>query len=112
MKNILRFAGVALFVAILPFSACKKDDKKSITCTAQFVNDSFLTLVDDLNTAVTLYNANPNSANCNRIADALTEYKNFLEDYRDCGINTLGYTQVEWELLLQEVQNEIENLNC
>jgi hypothetical protein len=110
MKKMFRFAAVGLMLAALPFTACKDDDD-DVNCTAENVATLITDHSTDIQDAAEVYLANPTSANCNSFLNELKQYRDFLEDYKSCATETLGYDASDWELEIQSL-NEVINDGC
>lgn len=110
MKNMFRFAVAGLMLIALPFTACK-DKGDDVNCTSDNVAEFIDGFTVDLAAAAEAYTTNPTPATCAAYIDELEKYRNFLSDYKDCAVNTLGYDDSDWTEAIQAL-DDIINIGC
>jgi len=84
------------------------DDEPEIDCTSNNFVNTINALINDLNTAVTTYNNDPSSANCQALKDAANDYLDGVEAFDDCA--DLDQTQIDAQL--QQARDAVDMINC
>ena len=105
MKNLFTIIPVAILFIFL--SSCGGND---VDCTGTSFSQELSSEINAFTAAATAYSLDPNSSNCNAYKDALRNYFDAFEPYKDCGENAQQKAEIEADL--DEIRDEIDQISC
>jgi len=102
-----KFFYLFLLTLAIGMTSCG-DDEPDVDCTSTNFANTINALINDLNAAVTTYNNDPSSANCQALKDAANDYLDGVESFDDCA----DIDQTQFNDQLDQAREAVNTINC
>lgn len=99
----MKYLVLAIF-GLVVISSCGDD----VDCNPNNFATQVNAQVQNYNNALQNYIDNSTDENCNLLRDAARDYKNTVEDFKDCG----ELDQAQYQAQLTQANNAVDNINC